>query len=196
MTQKIADFVSVPAGSEIERPLGENEYLVPVAYDMPRDKEVLESEFGSASELFYGNYEWQLHSSCAEIDQTPGNRVMLLKRFSHDTMSEAHIAEMDVLGYRPATHLELYAFAKVNPPKQGHVCVWITALGSFTMYRDPLRYEDELVCADERGSCYKRRYETEPHPRVASACSCKEVLCVVRFDSKSSSNERFLFVRK
>jgi hypothetical protein len=127
LARQIADLI-VPAGSEVERPLGENEYLVPVAYDMPRDRAKLESEFSKdgVSEMFYGNYEWQLHVSCIKIDQTPGERIMLVKHFrgswsdscGRNTTSEANIAEMDKLGYRPATHLEAYAFAKANPELQ------------------------------------------------------------------------------
>ena len=114
-------------------PLGENEYRVPVSYDMPRNKRKLEAEFskGGVSELFYGSYEWQPHSSCAVIDQTPGNRVMLLKHFGRITTSKENIAEMDNLGYRSATHLEAYAFAKANPELQRQFS--IAALGSFTL---------------------------------------------------------------
>ena len=102
LVDKVFDLV-VPAGSEVERPLGENEYRVPVSYDMPRDKEKLESEFSKdgVSELFYGNYVWQPHSSCAEIDQTPGERIMLVKHFGRDTTSEANIVEMDKAGLPP-----------------------------------------------------------------------------------------------
>jgi hypothetical protein len=113
--------------------LGKDEYLVPVGYDMPRDKATLEAEFskGGVSDLFYGGYEWQNHSSCAGIDQTPGSpkaTVMLVKQFGRAMTSEAAIAEMDRLGYRPATHLEAYAFAKANPDLQSQF--WIVALGS------------------------------------------------------------------
>ncbi len=132
LQRQIADLI-VPDGEGVERPLGEGEYLVPVGYDMPHDKEKLEAEFSKdgVSELFYDNYEWQPHSSCAEIDQTPGNRVMLLKHFGRNTTSEANIAEMDKLGYRPATHLEAYAFSKANPELQRQF--WIVALGSSTL---------------------------------------------------------------
>ena len=115
------------------RPLADGEYLVHVGYTMPQDKAMLEAEFstGGVSELFYGNYEWQNHSSCAEIDQTPGDRVMLVKCFERSMTSEDAIVEMDKLGYRPATHLEAYAFAKANPDLQRQF--WIVALGSSTV---------------------------------------------------------------
>ncbi|MFH1973648.1 MAG: hypothetical protein ABIK13_03535, partial [Patescibacteria group bacterium] len=51
-----------------------------------------------------------------------------------NTESEANIAEMDTLGYRPATHLEAYAFAKANPELQRQF--WIVALGSSTLDGD------------------------------------------------------------
>lgn len=132
LQRQIADLI-VPAGSEIERPLADGEYRVQVGYDMPRDKATLEAVFSrdGVSELFYGNYEWKNHSSCAEIDQTPGERIMLVKHFNRAIGSEDAIAEMDKLGYRPATHLEAYAFAKANPEPQRQF--WIVALGSSAM---------------------------------------------------------------
>lgn len=116
--------------------LAENEFLVYVDYTMPHNKEALEAEFskGGVSKLFYGNYAWQPHLSCSDASQTPGNRIMLLKHFGCDTMSEANIAKMDRLGYRPATHFEAYAFAKANPELQRQF--WIVALGSSTMDSD------------------------------------------------------------
>lgn len=132
LQKQIAELI-VPACSAADRPLGENEYLVPVGYDMPRDKGKLEAEFskGGVSELFYGNYEWRNHSSCVGIDETPGDRVMLVKHFDRETESEANIAEMDKLGYRPATHLEAYAFGRANPELRRPF--WIVALGSFAL---------------------------------------------------------------
>ena len=139
------------ASPSAERPLGENEYRVYVDYTMPLDREILESEFSKkhVSKLFYGNYEWQPHSSCAEIDQTPGERIMLVKHFSRNTTSEANIVEMGKLGYRPATHLEAYAFAKANPELQRQF--WIVALGSFTWHDDYHRVALLRGDADRRG---------------------------------------------
>ena len=155
-----------------ERPLAENEYLVPVGYDMPRDKGKLESEFSKdgVSELFYGNYEWQPHSLCADADQTPGNRVMLLKHYERKTTTKSSIAEMDKLGYRPATHLEAYAFAKANPELQRQF--WIVALGSSTM-----RGGDRYVA-------------------VLDSDSGRRILGNFWFDSGWDAGDRFLFVRK
>ena len=152
--------------------LRENEYLVSVGYDMPRDKATLESEFSKngVSDLFTCNYEWQPHSSCAEIDQTPGERIMLVKHFGRDTTSEANIAEMDKLGYRPATYLEAYAVAKANPELQRQF--WIVALGSSAMVGGG-RYV-ALLCSD----------------------SDRRILNGYWFDFEWGSDYRFLFVRK
>lgn len=159
--------------SEIGRPLAEGEYLVHVDYDIPLDKDKLEAEFseGGVSELFYGNYEWRFHSSCVGIDQKPGSkRIMLVKHFDRETESEANIVEMDKLGYRPATKLEAYAFAKANPELQCQFC--IVALGSFTLYGDE-RYVAEL--------------DNDSYGRI---------LGNGWFDHRWSSCHRFLFVRK
>ncbi|MCC7357280.1 hypothetical protein IT408_02120 [Candidatus Uhrbacteria bacterium] len=149
LQKQIADLI-VPAGSEMERPLVDGEYRVPVSYEMPRDKAKLESEFSKdgVSELFYGNYEWKNHSSCAEIDQTPGERIMLVKHFNRAIESEDAIAEMDKLGYRPATHLEAYAFAKANPELQRQF--WIVALGSSTRYDGDDRFV-AMLCSVSDG---------------------------------------------
>ncbi len=114
---------------------GGDEYHVFVDYQMPRDKETLEVEFskGGVSELFYGNYVWQLHSSCADIEQTPSDLEFLVKHFNRSITSDEAINEMDKLGYRPATHLDAYAFAKAQPELQRKF--WIVALGSSTLRR-------------------------------------------------------------
>jgi hypothetical protein len=59
------------------------------------------------------------------MDQTPGERVMLVKCFNRQIAPEDAIIEMDKLGYRPAIYLEAYAFAKVNSEllRLFHICV-------------------------------------------------------------------------
>ncbi len=155
------------------KPLRENEYLVHVAYDMPRDIAEFEEKFSKngVSDLFTGNYEWQPHSSCTEIDQTPGERIMLVKHFGRDTTSEANIAEMDKLGYRPATHLEAYAFDQANPDLL-HQFPIIVALGSST------------VCGGRQSVAVLLR-----------VCGGR-FLDSGWFDREWPSNSRFLFVRK
>lgn len=111
-------------------------FTVFVDYTMPRDRTTLEAEFSKngVSELFFGSHEWFFHSSCVDIDQNPGERIMLVKHFGWLIESEDAIAEMDKQGYRPATHLEAYAFAKANPDLQRQF--WILALGSFALDGD------------------------------------------------------------
>lgn len=135
LQRQIADLI-VPTGPTEERPRVDGVYRVPVSYNMPRDKEALEAEFsrGGVSETFFGDFQWRTHSSCTEIDQTPGERTMLLMHFNQVIESEDVISQMNAQGYRPATHLEAYAFAKVNPDLQRKHC--IIALGSSTRHGD------------------------------------------------------------
>ncbi len=65
------------------------------------------------------------------MDETPSDKVFLLKHFGRETQSEGNIAEMDKLGYRPATHAEAYEFQKKQPDLQ--LKFWIIALGSFAV---------------------------------------------------------------
>lgn len=119
-----------------DRPLAEDEYRVRVDYNMPRDMSVLEAEFSKegVSNLFTRNYTWQPHSSRALIDQTPGERIMLVKHFNRKIWYPEACAEMDELGYLAATHLEAYAFAKTVPELQRQFI--IVALGSSTASGD------------------------------------------------------------
>jgi hypothetical protein len=132
LQKRIADLV-VPANVAGFGALREGEYLVYVGYDMPTDKDMLEAEFskGCVLDLFYGENEWQKHASCAAIDRTPGQRVMLLKQFDRKIGADEAIAKIKELGCRPATHVELYAFQKANPDLQYKF--GIVALGSFTL---------------------------------------------------------------
>ena len=156
-----------------DQPLGEGEYRVHVTYTMPSDKKMLKREFSknSVSHLFTNNQEWRNHSSCAKIDQTPGERIMLIKHFGGATESRVNIAKMKKLGYRPATHLEAYAFAKANPELQRSFN--IIALGSFTMYNGSR-------CVAELCSYSRRRVFRTNH------CGCSSLW---------AATSRFLFVR-
>jgi hypothetical protein len=93
----------------------------------------LEVEFseGCVSEVFFGRYRWTNHASYGG-DDVPGDREMVLKHFNRRIRSEEVVAELDSMGYRPATHLEAYAFAKQYPDFQREF--WIVALGSTTAY--------------------------------------------------------------
>ena len=131
-------------------------YTVNVGYDMPRNRRRLENDFSKdgVSEPFYGNDEWSNHSSCVDIDLTPGPKIMLLKQFTPDEIQEMGgfkskniIAYMGARGYRPAIHLEIYAFG-INPEtRELQRQFWIIGLGSFTL-RGALRYVAGLGVRD------------------------------------------------
>jgi hypothetical protein len=155
-----------------ECPLGEDEHLVRVDYNMPSEQWVLEIEFsrGGVSALFWKDLVWVNHSSCAGIDQSPGDRVVLVKHFDRLIPSEEAIAEMDKLGYRPATHLEMYALSKANPRLQRQFR--IVALGSY------VKFEGVYFVAMLSNRFEGRNLDTKP------------------FGSEWSNRTRFLFVRK
>jgi hypothetical protein len=112
------------------KPLGENEYLVHVVAFPSREDELFVADLPPQSllALFYST-EWKNHPSCAGVDDFAGERVMLLKQFGREIKSDEAIAEMDRQGYRPATHLEAYAFASTYP-ELVHCQEWVIALGS------------------------------------------------------------------
>lgn len=148
-----------------------DEVRVYVDYTMPSDRATLEAKFSKhgVGATFYNGAEWQLHPSCVGMDQTPGERVMLLKWFNRRISSENAIAEMDTLGYRPGTHLEAYAIAKANPELQR--LFWIAALGSFAI--------DGNACV-----------------AVLLRRSSQLVLRAFSFSVDWGEDQRFLFVRK
>lgn len=120
-------------GPKIEDNL-DKAFRVRVAYDMPKNRDRLEAEFsaGSVSELFYGNYPWKKHASCAKVDETKASdRIILLKHFNAEISSESAITVMIRQHCRPATHLEAYAFAKAHPELQRQFRM--VALGSFAL---------------------------------------------------------------
>ncbi|MFA5936248.1 MAG: hypothetical protein WC787_05365 [Patescibacteria group bacterium] len=167
---QIADLV-VSVGSAGERPHDEKEYLVPVDYTALPSFTELEKEFGkgNVSNLFDGR-SFQKHASCANLEESHSDKIFLVKHFNREVELEDAIAEMDKLGYRPATHIEGYAFQKANPELQRQF--WIVAPGSFA----PLGGGPCVAVLHGLGSM-----------RVAG-CSW--------FDNKWRSDFRFLFVRK
>lgn len=109
-----------------------NHYKVYVDYEMPSFAD-LEKEFGkrNVSDIFDGR-PFDLHPSCSDIDETPGERVFFVKHFGREIESEGVINEMKYEGYRPATHAEAIVFAKAHPDLQREYP--IVALGSFALY--------------------------------------------------------------
>lgn len=96
------------------------EHRVRVDYDMPQSKRELRRVFMSLGEWghppSYGfNLAWAIHPSCSGIDQTPGDRIILVKNFGRSIHDHEAIAEMGKHGYRPAIHHEGYAFARYYP---------------------------------------------------------------------------------
>lgn len=118
--------------------VAKNEYAIPVGYDMPTDKALLEAVFSKdqVSEMFYGKCTWEYHPSCIGIDRTPGRRIMFVKavggRIDGDADREKIITKMDKRGYRLAIHHEAYAFTKAHPEVQCKRCVFV--LGSFSLH--------------------------------------------------------------
>ncbi len=154
--------------------LRENEYRVPVgSYGMPHDNETLERNFSlcGVSFMFKGHRSWRQHRSYVKIDETPGERIMLVKHFNRETESEANVVEMDKLGYRPANHVEAYVFAQSHPDLQRRFS--IVALGSSTMF-----------------GC--RQYVAVLKTNIFD----DRVFTVDCFESMWKANDRFLFVRK
>lgn len=112
----------------------ESRHRVYVDYDMPFETDLLEADFspGGISPLFDRGYSWINHPGCDGSVWTPGFKEMILKHYDRESESDENIADMRKQGYRPATHVEAYAFAKANPELQ--LRFWIIALGSFTEY--------------------------------------------------------------
>jgi len=114
-----------------------NRYRVHVSYAKLPVMEELEKRFSgkdSVSSLFDGR-PWERHSSCAKIDETPGEREFFVasvpKQFFSqriDTIRDALAAHFGGLGYRFAIETEAVTFAAAQPglPHQN----WIYALGS------------------------------------------------------------------
>jgi len=148
LQQEIAKLIMLTT-EEMSPPLREDEYLVYVDYDMPRDKTELEAEFskGGVSDIFCGDAEWEKHASCVQSDEMPGDRVFLPKHFNRKIESEEAIVKMGKLGYRPATRLEAFAFIKARPKLPGQPP--IVALGSSTMCHDAKRQGAHVVLLSE-----------------------------------------------
>lgn len=144
-------------------------YTVPIVDKMPSFAE-LEKEFGEGNvSSIFDDRLFKYHPSCKDIEHRE-TEEMILKQFDRNISSEDAIAEMEKEGYRPATHLELYAFAKANPELQRQF--WIIALGSSALRGD--------------------------YPFVAMLCGdfSRRILDDCWFDRGWVAGERFLFVKK
>lgn len=101
-------------------PLRAGEYTVYVSYRMPQEKSELEAVFskGGVSDFFCEPHAWRCFPSCEGVDRMPCVRTMLVKRFRKTIGIHAAIDTMERQWYRPATHVEAYAFAKAHPEIQ------------------------------------------------------------------------------
>lgn len=97
----------------------------------------LEKKFLSKESIFvlFDGRTWERHSSCAKIDQTPGERDFLVAEIPAeflgkriDTIEEALAEHFDRLGYHFAIETEAVEFGHAQPELQ-HTN-WICALGS------------------------------------------------------------------
>ncbi len=161
--------------------LSSGEKRVWVDYDLLIDKAKSEAAPSnplkeSLFRLFNDNHQWRFHASCADIDQTSGKRIMLVKCFDRAIESEEAIAEMDQLGYRPAIHLELYAFVK---------------------NRSKIKYASGIIAF---GSCSHGRDSHDPFPVTFVRITC-DIDGLIMTETwllgrRWLSDNHFLFVRK
>lgn len=171
LLQALEELTPERVPSNTSGALPPDHYRVSVSYDPLSPFSELEKEFGknNVSSLFDGR-SWKRHASCVNMNETSGERVMLVKHFAKPMTSEEAIAWGEENGYRPAIHLEAIEFVRAYPHLQR--TFWIVALGSFAMC-DGYRYVAVLDGNDER--------------RILDSCW---------FDYRWYVCYRFLFVRK
>ncbi len=111
-------------------------YRVRVTYAPLPSLEALKAEFGqnNVSDIFDGR-PFELHSSCADMDKTPGDRIFYMHNVGRKWRGEERIAwglkqrsAVAPNGYRPAIPEEEYEFQKAHPELVDYV-----ALGSSAM---------------------------------------------------------------
>lgn len=113
------------------------------------DKRILEREFNFVSSLFDGR-EWILHASRKEQGHKKGEIEFWLAQPPQELWndSEKIIAWADKLGYLPATHVELLAFARSFPDEQRKF--WIVGYGAVIL-NNSFRYCNLLLRCDANG---------------------------------------------
>lgn len=150
--------------------ISSQEYIVPVSYaPLPSILE-LRKEFGAGSvSVIFDGRPWQKRLACAQMDETDGERVMLLKNFGKEMTTKQAIAWGVSEGFRPATEKEVIAFARANPDLQR--IFWIVALGSFA-------FDNIHLCAAALRGDDSRR-----------------ILGGLWFSQKLSGSDRTLYVR-
>ncbi|MCR4256230.1 MAG: hypothetical protein NUW08_00830 [Candidatus Uhrbacteria bacterium] len=116
-------------------------YRIHVSYTQLPGVAALEPKFsgkGSVSSLFDGR-PWKRHSSCAKIDETPGERIFRLAEVPEEFLGkrirdcEDELADyFDKLGERFVIETEAVEFADEDPEAQRKN--WILALGSSALF--------------------------------------------------------------
>lgn len=91
---------------------------------------ILKKQFDYVSDIFDGR-PWTKHESIPVDEPTASVSQMEMFHFDRSITSEEVIKEKSET-HRPATHEELYVYAKENPDAGKEF--WIVALGSFAMY--------------------------------------------------------------
>ena len=189
MEQEKGQIICDSRGKLIGR---KDEYLIYVAYG-PLTSVELTQEFsrGKVSYMFDGR-PFQMHGSCMGVNQAPCHRVFwvakppsIVLRDNRKIVSEKIIAWGDKQrpvfapnGYRPANHLELFAFAKARIK----ITSLTVALGSFVS-------DGENLCVIVLGteSMCLRGSNTDSDERFFGCSLLENLWC---------SDHRFLFVRK
>jgi hypothetical protein len=115
-----------------DQPLPPDHYIVPCRYAAPPSMKSLKNDFpGGVSGIFDGRV-WRRYSLRVRTNETPGNRIMVAKRFNCAMESEDVIAwglDNDLV---PAMgHNEALDFRRAKPELQ--IEFPIVALGSFTL---------------------------------------------------------------
>lgn len=112
-------------------------YRIRVAHAPLPSLEALKDEFGenNVSSIFDGR-PFELHSSCTDMDRTPGDRIFYTHRVGRNWRREELIAwgleqrsAVAPNGYRPAIPEEMYEFYKAHLELVSYV-----ALGSSTLF--------------------------------------------------------------
>lgn len=83
------------------------EYRVHVSYTIPHLDKLIQ-EFGTEEGL--GIFDGRRFFRYSSVDEVPGVKIFCVVQFERPFSSEDAIAEMAKRGYRPASHLELYAW--------------------------------------------------------------------------------------
>lgn len=140
-----------------------NHYRIHVTYAPLPSLEELKQEWGEdrISTSFDGR-QFQLHESCIDMDSTPGDRVFYIA----DNLSMHGCIDWGLKqrsrvaprGYRPATHIEVYEFAKAHPELSNYV-----GHGSY-----PAGCPSRLPCVRKNGvgvrrfGCGRLSHKTKP----------------------------------